>query len=93
MMQTLELKFEDEFQSINDHLSRKASIDDLAFYRKESQFKADKDALDDLRQDCLERLATAQNNLNDKDQYLTALGNSLEGKLDERISELRSKMN
>ena len=59
MMQTLELKFEDEFQSINDHLSRKASIDDLAFYRKESQFKADKDALDDLRQDCLERLATA----------------------------------
>ena len=49
MLQTLELKFEDEFQAINDHLSRKASVDDLAFYRKETQFKADNEALDDLR--------------------------------------------
>ena len=36
MLQTLELKFEDEFQAINDHLSRKAGVEDLAFYRKES---------------------------------------------------------
>ena len=69
MMQTLELKFEDEFQVISDLLSRKASLEDLQFYRKEASFKADKDAIDDLRQECLERLAAAQNNLKEKDQY------------------------
>lgn len=59
MLQTLELKFEDEFQAISDQLARRASIDDLAFYRKESQYKADKDALEDLRQDLFERLAAS----------------------------------
>ena len=93
MLQTLELKFEDEFQAIAGHLSRKAAADDLAFYRKETQAKADKDSLDDLRLEIYERLATSANSLNEKDQYLTALADSLEGKLDERICDLRNKMN
>lgn len=33
MMQTLELKFEDEFQTINDQIARRASSDDLNFVR------------------------------------------------------------
>ena len=33
MMQTLELKFEDEFAQINEQLVRKASAEDLNFIR------------------------------------------------------------
>ena len=93
MMQTLELKFEDEFQVISDLISRKASLEDLQFYRKEASFKADKDTIDDLRQECLERLAAAQNNLKEKDQYFSSVADSLEQKLDDRLTEMRNKTN
>ena len=56
MMQTLELKFEDEFGQINEQLIRKASAEDLNFIRQEQTFKADKEALDELRGEVVERI-------------------------------------
>ena len=35
MMHTLEVKFEDEFNSIHEQISRKACIDEMAFFRGE----------------------------------------------------------
>ena len=56
MLQTLELKFEDEFLNINDQISRRASSEDLNFVRQEQQYKADKEALDELRGETIDRL-------------------------------------
>lgn len=49
MLHALESKFEDEFASISDQLSRKARTEDLAYYRKEQNFKASKEEVDTLR--------------------------------------------
>ena len=35
MLQTLELKYEDEFANINEQLVRKAGAEDLNFFRQE----------------------------------------------------------
>ena len=56
MMQTLELKFEDEFSNINDLVARKANAEDLAYLRHEHTFKADKEAFNELRNELLDRI-------------------------------------
>jgi len=57
MMQTLEVKFEDEFQSIHESIVRRASAEDLAFYKQETSYKADKDDVESLRQDMFEKMS------------------------------------
>ena len=49
MLQTLELKYEDEFANINEQLLRKAGAEDLNFFRQEQTYKADKEAFEEFR--------------------------------------------
>ena len=57
MLQTMELKFEDEFNNINDQLARRACAEDLNFVRQELTFKADKEVLEEFRNEQLERMS------------------------------------
>ena len=57
MLQTMELKFEDEFNNINDQLARRACAEDLNFVRQELTFKADKEVLEEFRNELLERMS------------------------------------
>lgn len=56
MLQTLELKFEDEFANINEQLARRACAEDINFVRQELTFKADKEASEELRHEIHDRL-------------------------------------
>ena len=56
MLQTMEMKFEDEFHHLGEQLARKAGVDDLNFCRQEQSYKADKEALDELRNDLTDRM-------------------------------------
>lgn len=58
MLETMETKFEDEFNQINDAMSRKASAEDLTYFRKEQAFKSDKEEVEDLRREFFERIST-----------------------------------
>lgn len=55
LVQSLDVKFEDSFTNIESALMRKASADELAFYRKENQFKVGKDDLEIVRRELNDR--------------------------------------
>ena len=73
MMQSLELKFEDEFLNINDQLTRKSAAEDLSFVRQEQTFKADKEALDELRNEVHERIQHSQAKIHEREQVLSQM--------------------
>ena len=47
-------------------MTRKANVEDYQYYRKEIQFKVDKNELETFRQEYVERLATFDYKLNEK---------------------------
>ena len=92
MMQTLEHKFEDEFAALQDAISRKASSDDIQYFRKEQSTKADREELDSLRFDVSDRLQTLLQRVADKDKYISAMLEETEAKVAEKLSDIRSKI-
>jgi hypothetical protein len=57
LLMSLESKFDSEFTTIHEQLNRKATIDDYQYYRKELQFKLDKQDLEGFRSEYIERVA------------------------------------
>lgn len=91
LIQTADLKFEDEFNQIHDQLTRKACNEDLQYYRKEQQFKASKTEVDNLRLDFNERIANLQVKIQERDRYIEVCNEGIASKLDQKILEIRSK--
>lgn len=70
LLMTLESKFEQEFTNIHDSLNRKSNIDDIQFYRKELNFKLDKNELEAFRQDYVEKNALFEQRMKEKNQII-----------------------
>lgn len=51
-------------------MSKKASIDDIHYYRKELSFKLDKSDLDNFRQEYVERIAAIDQKLSEKNHLM-----------------------
>ena len=83
LMQTLELKFEDEFQSINEQLNRRASLEELQYMKRENTFKVDKEQFEEMRLELTQKVSQFQSRLQEKDQKLNQFISSLETKVDD----------
>jgi len=93
MLQTLELKFEDEFANINEQIARRACLDDLNFVRQELSYKADKESFDELSHELHDKMQSCLASMSMQEQALAQRADFLDQKLEERFSEIRSKLN
>lgn len=65
MLHAVEQKFETEFANLHEGLSLKASTDDVAYYRKELQFKLDRSEIEAFKHDFVEKLTKFDYKMND----------------------------
>ena len=73
-------------------LARKANMDDLDYFSKELIVKLDKGELDAFRQEFVDRVASFDKKLFERNQILQRFGEELEAKLDTSLIENRQAL-
>lgn len=73
-------------------MTRKASAEDLTYYRKEQQFKVSKNDIDSIRQEFHDKFANIHVKLQERDKYIELCNEGQSAKIEQRFMEIRSKL-
>ena len=61
--------------------------------RRDQGYKADKDEVEAFKQDLRDKLTLLNQKLDSKDKYIKALGENIEARVEQRLTEWRGKVN
>ena len=61
--------------------------------RRDQGYKADKDEVEAFKQDLSDKLTLLNQKLDSKDKYIKALGENIEARVEQRLTEWRGKVN
>lgn len=89
MFMALETKFETELGCMNENINRKSNTDEFQYYRKELNFKLDKSELEVFRQEYVERLASFEFKLSEKNQLMNQFKENIESRVDTQVNHLK----
>lgn len=89
----VQARIDEEVASLSAAVSRKANLEDMAYYRKELAGKLEKPELEAFRQEFVDRVAQFDHKMQERNLILQQFGEALEQKVDVLIGQARHQIN